>query len=384
MPPGTKEGYALFDTDVGPMGVAWNGRGIRRVLLPDASPERLEERLAREAPAGAAAPPAKVARAIELLRRHLAGERVRLDRLRVDLDGVPPFHRRVYEAARRLRSGETVSYGELAARAGAPGAARAVGQAMARNPLSVVVPCHRILSSGGKPGGFSAHGGLGIKARLLAIEGVVLERRWNRAAAVRLLSRADRRMGSLIREIGPYRLRVSDEGGPYESLLRAIVYQQLTGKAAKTILDRVRALFDPARYPTPEEILGAGDADLRGAGLSRAKVAAVRDLAARTLDGTVPSLAMAHAMEDEEIIARLTEVRGVGRWTVEMLLIFRLGRPDVLPVDDYAVRKGFAAWYRRDEPRPREFAEFGQRWGPYRTVASWYFWRASERFAGSR
>ena len=164
---------------------------------------------------------------------------------------------------------------------------------------------------------------------------------------------------------------------PFQALLRAIVYQQLTGKAAATILGRVFDLHPGRGALAPADLLGTSDARLRGAGLSRAKVAAVKDLAARTLDGTVPTLARLKRMSDEEILSRLVEVRGVGPWTVEMLLIFRLGRPDVLPTSDFGVRKGFMLTYRKRElPAAKELLAHGERWRPFRSVASWYMWRA--------
>jgi DNA-3-methyladenine glycosylase II len=140
------------------------------------------------------------------------------------------------------------------------------------------------------------------------------------------------------------------------------------------------ALFRPRRFPFPGDVLLAPDEALRAAGLSRAKVAALKDLASKTIDGTVPSLRVLRRMEEEEIVERLTRVRGVGRWTVEMLLIFRLGRPDVLPAGDYGIRKGYARTFRVHAlPTPRQILRRGERWRPYRTVASWYLWRALER-----
>ena len=165
----------------------------------------------------------------------------------------------------------------------------------------------------------------------------------------------------------------------FQVLIRSIVYQQLTGRAAATILGRVTRLFAPKRFPTPGDLLDIAPELLRGAGLSTAKTAALRDLAARALDGTVPTLSRVRRMHDEEIIERLTAVRGVGRWTVEMLLIFKLGRPDVLPVSDLGVRKGFALTFgSRKLPAPAIMHRRGKRWRPYRSVASWYLWRALE------
>ena len=166
---------------------------------------------------------------------------------------------------------------------------------------------------------------------------------------------------------------------PFESLARNIIYQQLHGNAAAAIHQRVRDLFGKRRRLTPTDIINAPDEKLRAAGLSTAKTIAIKDLAAKTLDGTVPTLARLRRMNDEEIIERLTTVRGIGRWTVEMLLIFRLGRPDVLPVGDFAVRKGFARVYSlKEQPKPKELLRHGELWRPFRSVASWYMWRASE------
>ena len=197
--------------------------------------------------------------------------------------------------------------------------------------------------------------------------------------AIATLSEADVRMERLIERIGPFGLEVREMLSPFQALMRSIVYQQLSGKAAATIYGRVLALFPGEIPPEPQHLLDVPEDALRGAGLSRAKTAAVRDLAAKTLDGTVPSLAALRAMNDEEIILRLTAVRGVGRWTAEMLLIFRLGRPDVLPVHDLGVRRGFQRTYDLDDlPPPKTLLAHGERWKPYRSVASWYLWRAAD------
>ena len=196
--------------------------------------------------------------------------------------------------------------------------------------------------------------------------------------AVRYLSKVDHEMSRLIRLAGPFALPIRKLHNPFEDLARNIIFQQLHGRAAAAIHERVVALFGKKRL-YPQDILEASDVDLRGAGLSGAKLAALKDLAAKTLDGTVPTLARLRRMEDEEIIERLTEVRGIGRWTVEMLLIFRLGRADVLPIGDLAVLKGFALVYERKElPKPKELLHYGERWRPFRSVASWYLWRVHE------
>jgi DNA-3-methyladenine glycosylase II len=202
-------------------------------------------------------------------------------------------------------------------------------------------------------------------------------------AAVRRLAKADPVLGALMKAAGPFRLQLRTMHSPFEALARNIIFQQLHGTAAAAIHARVVALGADGRRLRPQDILSADEAALRGAGLSRAKLAALQDLAAKTLDGTVPTLARLRRMTDEEIIARLTSVRGIGRWTVEMLLMSRLGRGDVLPTTDLGVRKGFAFVYQTPLPAPKALAEYGERWRPFRTVASWYMWRALELPAGA-
>jgi DNA-3-methyladenine glycosylase II len=193
------------------------------------------------------------------------------------------------------------------------------------------------------------------------------------------LSRADRRLARVILRAGPFPTAPRHPRHPFPSLFEAIAYQQITGKAAQTILGRVKAIFGHPGMPTPEEILNASPEDLRAAGLSRQKIAAAKDLAAKVLDGTVPPLAKLHRMSEEEIIEKLTAVRGIGEWTAQMFLMSRLGRPDILPVNDYGLRKGFGRVYgHADMPKPQIIMEHGERWRPYRSFASWYLWRAAE------
>ena len=195
--------------------------------------------------------------------------------------------------------------------------------------------------------------------------------------AVQHLTKSDRLLGRVIAATGPCRLRADRKQTPFEALVEAVAHQQLTGKAAQTILGRVKALHPHRPFPTPEDLAGTSEASLRAAGLSRAKAAALKDISARTLDGLVPSTWEMAKLNDQEIIDRLTTIRGVGQWTVEMLLIFKLGRKDVLPANDYGVRKGFAITYRDGAlPTPAEVLAHGERWRPFRSVAAWYLWRA--------
>jgi 3-methyladenine DNA glycosylase/8-oxoguanine DNA glycosylase len=199
-------------------------------------------------------------------------------------------------------------------------------------------------------------------------------------AAIAHLCESDRTLSKLIDRVGPFRMELKGAPSLFDVLAEAIVYQQLHARAAASIHARVRALIPRKRGLAAARALAfVTDDALRGAGLSRSKLLALRDLAAKTLDGHVPTLAKAHRMDDEAIIEHLTEVRGIGRWTVQMLLMFRLGRPDVLPVGDYGIRKGFGiAFRKREMPLPAEVEKRGERWRPYRSVASWYLWRATE------
>jgi len=216
------------------------------------------------------------------------------------------------------------------------------------------------------------------------------------AAAIAHLSAVDPKLGRLIEKAGPYTLRVSSGLSPFEALVESIIYQQLHGKAAATIhqrlLDSFAEVIGRGVHPSAQDLLDCPNEQLRAAGLSKNKMLALRDLAAKTIDGTVPTLKTISKMGDEEIIDHLTQVRGIGRWTVEMLLMFRLGRPDVFPVTDYGIRKGFALTFQglkpekkvepSDLPKPDVMHRRGKKWAPYRSVASWYMWRACDLASG--
>lgn len=184
-------------------------------------------------------------------------------------------------------------------------------------------------------------------------------------------------MRRLMRLAGPCAIKPVRGRTPYEALLRAVAHQQLTGKAAETILGRFFALYGDGRPPQPQELVATPDDALRVAGFSRAKVASLKDIASKALDGTIPDRRRLARLDDEAIIERLTAVRGIGRWSAEMFLMFTLARPDVLPVDDYGIQNGYRLAYgKRSLPAPKALAAFGRRWAPYRTTAAWYLWRA--------
>ncbi len=220
---------------------------------------------------------------------------------------------------------------------------------------------------------------------------------YDTAQAVAELGARDAKLRRLMERAGPFTLTLNPAQSPFEALVRSIIYQQLHGKAAAAIHQKLLASFadvialeglKPGSHPTAAHLLESPNEQLRLAGLSHNKALALRDLSAKTLDGTVPSLRKIKSMSDEAIIEHLTQVRGIGRWTVEMFLMFRLGRPDVLPVSDYGVRKGFALTYLGLKPqtkvtpallpKPDAMEKRAEKWRPWRSVASWYMWRACD------
>lgn len=194
------------------------------------------------------------------------------------------------------------------------------------------------------------------------------------------LGRVDPVLRRVIREIGPCSLEPQPRRAPFESLVRAVAHQQLHGKAAETILGRFLAHFPDRKFPRPADLAALSDEAIRAAGFSGAKLRAIRDIAEKAQAGVVPTAGRIAKLSDDEIIARLTECRGVGRWTVEMLLIFQLGRPDVLPADDFGVREGYKHAYKLPaQPKPKDLLAYGERWAPHRTTAAWYLWRVADR-----
>ena len=193
------------------------------------------------------------------------------------------------------------------------------------------------------------------------------------------LAASDPRFAALIARSRPYDPKPGVLVRPFDALAESIAYQQLSGKAAATIWGRVRAIYAKRKWLDPKQVVATPDEQLRACGLSRAKTIALKDLATKALEGIVPSAAKLATMADEEVIDRLTAVRGIGRWTVEMLLLFELGRPDVWPVTDLGVQKGYAKTFgKRKLPTPKQLQKIGERWRPYRSAAAWYFWRACD------
>ena len=275
-----------------------------------------------------------------------------------------------------------MSYSDVAAHLGMPAAVRAVAGACAANTIAVAIPCHRVLRNNGALSGY--RWGLERKQALLQREHRPQLPEALRTAANAHLVASDPRWFGLICKVGECGLdsagsRDSDRSrrSPYEALMRAIAYQQIHGRAADAILGRFLALFPGPDFPEPAAVLALDESVMRGCGFSAAKTATMRGIAEAVTHGIVPTRIEAEQLSDEELITRLRSLRGVGRWTVEMLLMFTLLRPDVLPIADFGVREGWKVLQGLErQPKPRELGEIGQAWAPYRSTAAWYLWRA--------
>lgn len=377
---------ALFSTTIGPCAIGWSERGVCRLQLlagdADETRWRLEGSQPGQDPVQWAAPPAGIARLIDRLQAHLSGTPDRLTRgVPLDLKMTRPFARAAYEQLRRIPPGQTISYGDLAERSGSPAAARAIGRAMANNPIPLLIPCHRVVLANGDLGCFSAPDGARLKLRLLTLEGADLTS--IARAGVRQLQRDDYRLAQLIAEVGPYRLPERQRTDHFTALAEAIVHQQLSMRAAATIFQRLMAAAASGTALDPHAVLHLTQSQLQTVGLSRQKSRYLQHLAHHVASGRLP-LDKVHRMDDESLIDALTIVPGIGRWTAEMFLMFRLGRLNVLPVDDLGFRRGVRRVYGAAAVESaRALRQLGEQWQPFRSIATWYLWRAQDVGAAS-
>lgn len=299
--------------------------------------------------------------------------------LPLDIRGTA-FQQRVWQALRSIPAGSIVSYSDVATYLGMPRAVRAIASACAANTLAVAVPCHRVLRNDQTLSGY--RWGLERKQALLQREHRPQLPEALQTAANQHLVATDPVWFGLICQVGPCGLNIDSsrvQRSPYEALVRSVAYQQIHGKAADAILGRFLQYFPQVDFPAPQDVLALDEGSMRACGFSASKTATIREIARQTLAGVVPSRSEAAQMDDAALIARLTTLRGVGRWTVEMLLMFTLQRPDVLPIDDFGVREGWKVLKNLpQQPRPKALGEIGAAWAPYRSTAAWYLWRAVE------
>lgn len=364
----------LFPTEIGPCGLVGGHDGISNFFLPAKDEETLKRQvLAASGLSELGIAPLK-SRVLAQIQKHLSGQPQNFAPLKLDLKRVSPFANRVYQALRTIPASETTSYGALATLARAPGASRAVGAAMASNPIPLLIPCHRVIASNGDLGHFSAHGDVATKLRLLTMEGFPLDRL--HGPGLRHLRRQDK---VLIQHLsGALSLTPASRVDPFIALTRAIVHQQVSTKAGSSIFNKVVTQVGRTGTLKPQHILAASTDQLRGAGLSRQKASYLVDLAEKIQARSIPFSRLA-TMDDAAVIAALTQVKGIGRWSAQMFLIFQLGRLDVLPLDDLGIKKGFQKVYRlADLPTADALSQQAKVWRPYRSLASRYLWRAAD------
>jgi DNA-3-methyladenine glycosylase II len=381
------QSWLIFPTVLGHCGISWCAKGVTAFLLPETMSIRIQQEL--QSLTGINKPvltlPAWMRVLVQQVKLHLKGQPQDFSTVPVVIDQATDFMQAVYKEAQRIPSGEVISYAQLAERLGKPGAVRAVGTALGKNAIPLIIPCHRIITTSGKIGGFSANGGVAAKEILLACEGVNLEKprllataaQWR--AGVQYLQR-NKPLAKIIKRLGLFPFKPKQNADPLQVFVSAIISQQLSTKVAATILQRVNALVEKNGKPCAKTILATDDEVLRAAGLSYMKVSYLKDLAQHCVDGKFPTLEQVREMSDEQIIRLFTQIRGVGRWTVEMYLIFDLGRADVFPGDDYGIRKAIAQLYDLPElPAAKQMVQYGEQWKPYRSVAALYLWRLLDK-----
>ncbi len=369
------QGICYVNTSFGACGIGWQPDGIDLLQLPDRDASAMLARLQQLAPTRplTADAPAFVLDAARMIQQYFSGDIP-------DFKTVPVVYpknssaRKTYDALRNIPAGNTITYGELAKRSGHPNAARAVGRRMAQNPVPLIVPCHRVLPKSGGLGGFSAGEGVSLKARMLHLEGYHFSEKHHRA--LMHLSECDPKMKDLSHRYGPYLPLLVDPGDHYSALIEIILSQQVATQAAKTICSRFRKLTNNNTFPSAEKILTLSEEDFRATGISKQKASYIRDLAEKVLQQELP-LKQLWRYSDEEVIQVLTKVRGLGRWSAQMFLLFQLKRLDLLPVDDLGFRNGLAELYGEKHIATADAMKaFAKIWQPYRSVACWYLWQS--------
>lgn len=364
---------ATVDTILGPVSIARSPLGVTRIKM-HGSGKGLSAVSSQHSAKGER--PELLNDLVGRIGAHFAGEPQDFSDIPLALDRAGPFARTVYDELRKVPAGQTVTYGELAARTGRPGAARAVARAMATNRVPIVIPCHRVLGAGGKLTGFSGADGIKTKCQMLVAEGAaapVLPRDqplfdslfepYAHAAGVGHLARTDSLFGRLYEAVGDSMHPQQFPGNPFAALVESVCYQQLAGSAAVTIFRRVKKLV--GEEPSPASVISAGFDGLRAAGMSTSKANTALALAELFTRTTAPST-------DE-----LLSLKGVGPWTIQMFSLFHLGLPDIFPPADLGVRKAVTALTGAKKLlSPERVKSIGRRWKPYRSIATWYLWRS--------
>ena len=382
--------YCYFKTAWGHCSIHWTDERVVGLTLPTKNKKSMLATIASKyKDATFKEPNGLILSYIEEIQKYFLNKEYDFSKIKISLKNSPIFYKKVYKKLMKVKRGQTISYKTLSELASCINGARAVGQAVKRNPIPLLIPCHRVINSDTTIGAFSGLGGVRTKIKMLELEKVrIIKQKIPRLAlplnfseikiseALSYLIKSDIALGRSIKKIGNFALKVNKFQTPFIALLEAIVYQQLTGKAASTIFQRLLKIFGRNGVIRPFDIIRAEDSEIKAAGLSTNKTIAIKDLAEKALSGEIPTMSKLTKMQNEEIIYRLSQIKGIGRWTVEMFLIFRLGRADILAKDDYGLQKGLAIAYNLTQiPKPGNLEKIGLKWKPYRSIASWYLWQ---------
>ncbi len=370
-----EKGMHVFDTSIGRCAIGWTKKGIDMCRLPANEDDELVHILHSGFPKREIVkiPPKEIRKVKKRIQGHFKNKNDSLVDIKLDLSSASPFGQKVYKALRKIPPGQTITYGDLAKNIGKPKSARAIGRAMGTNPIPIIIPCHRVLAKAGKPGGFSAPAGISMKIIILHKEGVIFNKKHEKG--MRFVEKSNPLFEKIVKNVGPYTAPYGSISRPYESLVNSIMYQQISVKAASSIARKFIAMYGDGKYPVAKVMKELNDAEFREAGVSRQKAGYLRDLATKVSNGDV-DLRRISRMDDEKVISELTKIRGIGRWSAQMFLIFHLGRLDIWPVDDLGLQKGVQKVLNlKEKPDKKSLVEIGRRWAPYRSIATWYLWR---------
>ena len=376
--------FYLFNTRIGYCGLCWKRDQIIAFYLPESNPRVLAAKIAMKVQGAIEAEPTNtVLRATNIINQYLNGHKPNFDSLNLTVELATSFENSVYIELRKIPFGKLSTYSLIAQKIGRPKATRAVGTALSKNPFPIILPCHRVLSSNEKLSGYSAPGGLTMKLAFLQFENIYLKRyqSWNLFTAAETLSHRDKALSKIINSVGLPKIDFLGQSSLLTYLVSLIVAQQLNTQVAKVILSRLFSRFAKNGKLNDSNLYLAKNSDLRKCGLSQRKIITIKEISKLHLENCLPSKRAMLKMSDSEIYSVFSSVKGIGRWTVDMLLMNFLGRPDILASSDLGVRKGFALLKKsssNNAANQSQLENYASRWSPFRSAACWYLWRSLE------
>ena len=377
--------FSFYESVLGKCALVWGGEGVLRNFLPFESPSETQNEVLHEfAEAVETGLNKEMQKVVSKLRLAISGAKVDFNDVLINKSNWSPFNKKIYEYTQSIPTGSTTTYGFLADAIGHPNAFRAVGTALGKNPLPIIIPCHRVLGRDGSLRGFSASNGIITKQILLRLEGCEVQPPfigYDPLESSDFLAKSDPRLAKLIKLVGPPCINIPRKVQIFEPLSRAIISQQISVKAAQSISRKLTEEFGKKNGNLDiERIFKARHEKLKACGLSENKALYLKELAKHARDKQLPSGEELKCMSNSEVVDSLTKLKGVGKWTAEMILIFQFGRADVLAVDDLALRKGHGILLgKKNHESSREQLEtYAKRWRPYRSAGCWYLWRLNK------